>query len=61
MNAQPLTNVNFSLSVGTVEPRDVRLQPLPAEVVEIVPQYRGYKFALVKDEIVIVEPRSRRS
>ncbi|UWU91474.1 DUF1236 domain-containing protein [Bradyrhizobium sp. CB1015] len=56
LNVQPLTNVNFSLSVGTVVPRDVRLQPLPPEVVEIVPQYRGYNFVLVKDEIVIVEP-----
>lgn len=58
LNVQPLTNVNFSLSVGTAVPRDVRLQPLPAEVVEIVPQYRGYDFVLVKDEIVIVEPSS---
>lgn len=56
LNVQPLTNVTFSLSVGTVVPRDIRLQPLPAEVVEIVPQYRGYNFVLVKDEIVIVEP-----
>ncbi|MDA9436262.1 DUF1236 domain-containing protein [Bradyrhizobium sp. CCBAU 51627] len=56
LNVQPLTNVNFSLSVGTVVPRDIHLQPLPAEVVEIVPQYRGYNFVLVKDEIVIVEP-----
>ncbi|MCP3402008.1 MULTISPECIES: DUF1236 domain-containing protein [unclassified Bradyrhizobium] len=56
LNVQPLTNVNFSLSVGAVVPRDIRLQPLPAEVVEIVPQYRGYNFVLVKDEIVIIEP-----
>jgi hypothetical protein len=39
-------------------PRDVRLQPLLAAVVEVVPQYRGYNFVLVKDEIVIVEPSS---
>jgi hypothetical protein len=58
LNVQPLTRVNFSVSVGTVIPRDVRLQPLPADVVEIVPQYRGYDFVLVKDEIVIVEPSS---
>ena len=58
LNVQPLNNANFSLSVGTVVPRDVRVQPLPAEVVEIVPQYRGYDFVLVKDEIVIVEPSS---
>jgi len=58
LNVQPLNSVNFSLSVGTAVPRDVRLQPLPAEVVESVPQYRGYNFVLVKDEIVIVEPSS---
>lgn len=56
LNAKPVNNVNFSLSVGTVIPRDVQFQPLPAEVVEIVPQYRGYNFFLVREDIVIVEP-----
>jgi hypothetical protein len=27
-------------------------------LVEIIPQYRGYSFFVVRDEIVIVEPRS---
>ncbi|MET4149053.1 MULTISPECIES: DUF1236 domain-containing protein [unclassified Bradyrhizobium] len=58
LDVRPLDRVNFSLSVGVAVPRDVRLQPLPAEVVEVVPQYRGYNFVLVKDEIVIVEPSS---
>ena len=53
---QPINNVNFSLSVGTAVPRDIRLQTLPADVVEIVPQYRGYSFFVVRDEIVIVAP-----
>ena len=56
LNARPVTNVNFSLSVGTVVPRDVHFQPLPADIVEIVPQYRGYNFVVVRDDIVIVEP-----
>jgi hypothetical protein len=56
LNVHPVTNVNFALSVGTVVPRDVRLQTLPADVVEVVPQYRGYSFFVVRDEIVIVEP-----
>jgi hypothetical protein len=56
LNVQPLNNVNFSLTVGTAIPRDVRLQTLPSEVVEVVPQYRGYSFFVVRDEIVIVEP-----
>jgi hypothetical protein len=53
---RPLNNVNFSLSVGTAVPRDIHLEPLPTDVVEIVPQYRGYDFFLARDEIVIVEP-----
>jgi Protein of unknown function (DUF1236) len=56
LNARPVTNVNFSLSVGTVVPRDVYFQPLPADVVEVLPQYRGYNFIIVRDDIVIVEP-----
>ena len=53
-----MTSVNFSLNVGTVVPRDVHLSTLPPDVVEIVPQYRGYSFALVKDQIVVVDPAS---
>ncbi|MCA1434933.1 DUF1236 domain-containing protein [Bradyrhizobium sp. BRP20] len=56
LNVRPLTNVNFALNVGTVVPRDVHLSTLPPDVVEIVPQYRGYSFALVKDQIVVVDP-----
>jgi len=56
LNVAPINNVNFSLSVGTAVARDVRFQPLPAEVVEILPQYRGYNFFVVRDDIVIVEP-----
>jgi hypothetical protein len=51
-----LNNVNFSVSVGTAVPRDVHLQTLPSEIVEIVPQYRGYSYVAVRDEIVIVDP-----
>ena len=56
LNARPVTNVNFSLSVGTVVPRNVRFQPLPADVVEVMPQYRGYNFIVVREDIVIIEP-----
>jgi hypothetical protein len=56
LNVRPVTNVNFSLSVGTVVPRDVQLATLPRDVIDIVPEYRGYSFALVKDEIAIVDP-----
>jgi hypothetical protein len=55
-DVRPLDRVNFSLSVGTVIPRSVRLHPLSADAVAIAPQFRGHRFFVVEDEIVIVEP-----
>jgi len=56
VKAQPLTNVNFSISVGTRVPRDVRYYPVPAELVTIYPAWSGYHFILVNDQIVIIDP-----
>lgn len=60
LDVKPVTNVNFSVSVGTVIPRTISLRPVPTTIVEIVPQYRGYDFFVVRDELVIVEPRSHK-
>jgi hypothetical protein len=57
---RPLNDVKFSVSVGTTVPRDVRLERLPADIVEIVKQYSDYDFVVVRDEIVIVDPSSYR-
>jgi Protein of unknown function (DUF1236) len=54
----PVTNVNFSISVGTRVPRDVGFRPLPAEIVTYYPDWRGYEFFLVRDQIVVVDPRT---
>jgi hypothetical protein len=54
----PVTNVNFSISVGTRVPRDVRFHALPAEVVTVYPEWRGYEFILVNDQIVVIDPRT---
>lgn len=54
----PVTNVNFSISVGTRIPRDVVFHTLPERVVTIYPEWRRYKFILVKEQIVIVDPNT---
>jgi type IV secretory pathway VirB10-like protein len=59
-NVKRETNVNFNISVGTVIPRTVTLHALPAPVIEVYPQWRGYRFVLVDDEIIIIEPGSYR-
>ncbi|HEY0330576.1 MAG TPA: DUF1236 domain-containing protein [Rhodopseudomonas sp.] len=55
---EPATNINFSISVGTRVPREVRFHPLPAEIISLYPDWRGYEFFLVRDEIVVVDPRT---
>jgi hypothetical protein len=52
------SNVNFAISVGTRVPRSVHFVTLPSEIVRIVPQYRGFDYFLVEDEIVIVDPHT---
>lgn len=55
----PENNVNFSIAVGTRVPRErVHLHPLPAQVVDIYPEWRGYEFILVHNQIVVVDPRT---
>ena len=54
----PVNNVNFSIAVGTRVPRDVSIRPLPAEVVTIYPEWRGYEFILVRDQILVIDPAS---
>lgn len=53
----PVTNVNFSISVGTRVPREgITFHTLPSRVVSIYPEWRTYKYILVKEEIVIINP-----
>jgi hypothetical protein len=49
-------HLDFSLSVGTRVPRTVHVLVLPEDIVRIVPEYRGYKYIIVRDEIVILDP-----
>jgi hypothetical protein len=57
-NVRPVTNINFSISVGTRVPRNVGFHPLPTEIVTIYPEWRGYEFFLVDNQIIVVNPRT---
>jgi hypothetical protein len=58
VHVQPLTKVNFSISVGTRVPRDVHFYAVPAEVISIYPEWRGYKLILVNNQYIIVDPNT---
>ena len=51
-------NLNVSVSVGTRIPTNVRVHTLPQEVIVIYPEWRGYDYILVGDQIVIISPRT---
>jgi hypothetical protein len=57
-NIRPVEHVNFSISVGTRVPRDVGFHPLPVEIVTIYPEWRGYEFILVNNQILVIDPRT---
>ncbi len=50
------SDVHFSISVGTRVPSSVHLVVLPPTIVEIVPEYRGYYYVVVEDDLLIIDP-----
>jgi len=55
---EPVSNVDFDISVGIEVPRHkIRLHRLPARIVKIVPAYESYEYFVLADgRIVIVDP-----
>jgi Protein of unknown function (DUF1236) len=55
-NVNRAAKVNISINVGTRVPRSVRLAPLPAAIIAVVPEYRSYRYVMIDDRICIIEP-----
>jgi hypothetical protein len=55
-NVARVNNANFSVSVGARVPKDIHVSVLPPEVVTIVPEYRGFEYVLVGDQLLIIDP-----
>jgi hypothetical protein len=49
-------NEHFDITVGAKVPRDVHVAVLPEDIVTIVPEYRGFDYIVVGDNILIVDP-----
>jgi len=52
------TQLNISVHVGARVPTSVHFYPLPTQVIEVYPQWRGYDYILVGEEILIIDPGS---
>ena len=57
-NVARADNVNFNIRVGVAVPRTVHIAVLPPEVVTIVPEYRGFEYVLVGDQLLIIDPNT---
>jgi Protein of unknown function (DUF1236) len=53
-----LDHPSFSVTVGATIPKTVHVAVLPEEIVSIVPEYRGFDYILVGDQILIIDPES---
>ena len=60
-SAPRVSNVDFSVNVGTVVPRGhIHLVRVPETLIRIEPRWRHYLYFVFNNEIVIVDPRSMR-
>jgi Protein of unknown function (DUF1236) len=55
--APRIDHVNFNIAVGTVVPRTgVRFVPVPATLVRIEPAWRGLRYFIYEQELVLIDP-----
>jgi hypothetical protein len=57
---EPVTKLDFAVSVGSTVPSSVRLTSMPTELADVLPPYRSYSFFVAQREVVIVDPQSFR-
>jgi hypothetical protein len=54
-NAPRANNVNFQIRVGTVVPTSVRVVEVAPVLIEVHPEWRGFFYFIVNDQIIIVD------
>ena len=57
-NVARVDNVNFDINIGVAVPRTVHVVVLPADIVEIVPEYRGFDYVIVGNQLLIIDPNT---
>lgn len=57
-NIKEVTNVNFNISIGARVPSTVVFHDIPTTIIEIYPEWRGYKIILVNGRYIIIRPQT---
>jgi len=58
-HVKPLT-LQGKVAVGAVLPGTVSLEPVPDVIIQANPDFKTYQYAYVGDQIVLVEPQTRK-
>jgi hypothetical protein len=54
-----VSRVDFNISVGTNVPAHVTIVEVPPALVELNPEWRGHRYFVVEEEIIVVTPERR--
>ena len=57
--ARPV-EVNVGVQIGNPAPRGVRLAAVSADIVQVLPQFRGYSYFATAEQVYIVDPAANR-
>jgi hypothetical protein len=50
---------DFRATVGAVVPQSIELQALPKTIVELIPALKDYEFAMVANQVLLVDPKNK--
>lgn len=51
-----VARVGFPIFIGAYVPSDYTFYDMPSDFVEYVPEYEGYKYIIVGDQLLIIDP-----
>ena len=49
----------FHATVGAAVPSSIELQPLPKTIVELIPDLRDFEYAMVANQVLLVDPKNK--
>lgn len=50
----------FRAALGAVVPPSIELQALPKTIVELIPELQDYEYAMVANQVLLVDPKNKR-
>lgn len=59
-NQKETAPLTFRAAVGSIVPDMIKTQPLPKTIVQLLPQTGNYEYAMVANQVLLVDPQSKK-